>query len=128
GGGASGTWMCRGRECGQGCLPERCATPARGAAAHPELRAPWEVHRKTPGWDVLPTVRRYGKLPITALPPPPLGGRGLLSSPAEGSAALAWSCGTGSPRQRRVARWKNRLLGTRSTLSPPAGWVSSSVT
>src|SRR5690606_41825 len=73
-------------------------------------------------------VNRYGKLPITALPPPPLGGRGLLSSPAEGSVAVALSCGGGSPRQRRVARWKNRLLGTRSTLSPPAAWVSSSVT
>src|SRR5690606_18138227 len=55
GDGASGTWMCRGRECGQGRLPERGAIPARGAAAPPEaalfdareqispLRSRWQV-------------------------------------------------------------------------------------
>src|SRR5690606_20859019 len=41
GDGASGTWMCRGRACGQGRLPERGAIPTRGAAAPPE--ASWRL-------------------------------------------------------------------------------------
>src|SRR5690606_21593981 len=98
--------------------------PRPGRCGHSEATRPMPcVERPRPAAH---HVNRYGKLPITALPPPPLGGRGLLSSPAEGPVAVAGSCGGGSPRQRRVARWKNRLLGTRSTLSPPPAWVSSS--
>src|SRR5690606_30849881 len=40
GDGASGTWMCRGRECAQGCAPERCTIPPVGRWPRPEPTTP----------------------------------------------------------------------------------------
>src|SRR5690606_12498231 len=67
-----------------------------------------------------------GKFDRIELPPPPDMGYDALPPPP--SCRCGAGSGSGSPRQRRVARWKNRLLGTRSRLSPPPGWVSTRVT
>src|SRR5690606_17378145 len=72
-------------------------------------------------------VQGYGKLPTTELPPPPTVRETPLSS-AAATASTAAAAGAVSPGQSLVARWKNRLSGTRSALSNPPGCDSARVT
>src|SRR5690606_218297 len=103
--------------------PWRCdpteATPARSLHAIKSRRQRPAASAKNPMQQNPPRVEtrnaaRYGRFPATELPPPPVGSR--EPPPSSRSDGAGAGIGGGSPRQRRVARWKNRLLGTRSTL------------
>src|SRR5690606_1007946 len=67
--------------------------------------------------------RQQGQ-PTALIARPQRGGSALAVSPA--GAAASHGEGTPGPRQRRTARWKNRLLGTCSTLLSPSAPVSIS--
>src|SRR5690606_12370552 len=65
GDGASGTWMCRDRECAQGCAPERCTIPPVGRRPRPEPHTSGALAHAPERCTISPVGRRLPPKPTT---------------------------------------------------------------